>query len=78
MEEDNFLSFVLNSDLASMATNSNSIHVLVKMAKTFPKDSVQKLYDAIFQCFDAISCDKNGVCLVKTILESNCEMQLLQ
>ena len=68
----------MNSDLASMATNSNSIHVLVKMAKTFPKDSVQKLYEATVQCFEAITCDKNGVCLVKTILDSSCEMQLLQ
>ena len=61
-----------------MATNSNSIHVLVKMAKTFPKDSVQKLYDAMVQCFEAIACDKNGVCFVKTILESNFEMHNLQ
>ena len=61
-----------------MAKNSNSIHVLVKMAKNFPKDSVQKLYEAIVICFEAIACDKNGVCLVKTILESSCEMQLLQ
>ena len=53
-----------------MATNPNSIHVLVKIAKTFPKESVKQLYDTLVYNFESIACDKNGVCLIKAIFES--------
>ena len=43
-EEDTLLGYVLKSDLATLATNSNGIHVLVKIAKTFPRESVRKLH----------------------------------
>ena len=43
-EEDTLLASVLKQDFTSLATNSNGIHVLVKLAKTFPKGSVSRLY----------------------------------
>ena len=44
--------------------------MLVKIAKTFPKESVKQLYDTLVYNFESIACDKNGVCLIKAIFES--------
>ena len=65
--------FVKVRDFSELSRNQNSIHVLVKLVKELPASTVKPIYNAMLEHFEAICCDKNGICLIKAFLDNSHE-----
>ena len=67
------MKFVKGCNFSEMSKNQNSIHVLVKIVAKLPASTVKQIYESLLKNFETLCCDKNGVCLVKAILDSALE-----